>query len=173
MRPSALAFTLLALCSACPGGQTPATSSAAPALQAFYDAYLPLFERGATRAFLDDTTSILAPSLRQALIADYQASAADSTQIVGLDFDPFLNSQDPCSVYRVGADTSHQEPHLIEVRAICAADTSLAAIAVLERARTAWTLVDVRYPGDTISLRGILARLAADRSRPASTGPRS
>lgn len=173
MRRSALTFSLLALCSACDGGKGPATSSAAPALQAFYDAYVPLFERGATRAFLNDTTSILAPALRQALIADYQASAADSTQVVGLDFDPFLNSQDPCSVYRVGADTSHQELHLIEVRAICASDTSLAAIAVLERAGTVWTLVDVRYPGDTTSLRAILARLAADRSRPASAGPPS
>src|SRR5262245_7851900 len=104
MRLSAI-VVLLGLLAGCSARQEPVSSGASAAVQAFYDAYLPIFEHGQARAFLDDSTNLLAPALRRALIEDYQASAADSTQVVGLDFDPFLNSQDPCSQYRVGADS--------------------------------------------------------------------
>jgi len=136
----------------------------AAALQAFYDAYLPQFAQGRSRAFLDDSTTLVSPILRQALIADYEASAADSTQVVGLDFDPFLNSQDPCPVYRVGADAPAGTRHLLQVQAVCPADTTVAAIAVLEPAAAGWSLVDLQYPADSTSLLGILARLAHERS---------
>ena len=158
-------LSLLALGSACSARHDSVTTGAAAALQSFYDAYLPAFEQGRSRAFLDDTTTLISPALRQALIADYQASAADSSEVVGLDFDPFLNSQDPCNSYRVGADSSVGAQHLVPVRAVCPSDTTLAAIGVLERSATGWTLIDLKYPSDTSTLQGVLARLAKDRTK--------
>jgi hypothetical protein len=169
MRSSAT-LAVIVLVSACSPRREPETPSASAALQSFYDAYLPVFAQGRLRAFLDDSTTLVAPALRRALIADYQASAADSTQVVGLDFDPFLNSQDPCSVYRVGADSSAGARHLIQVRGICPGDTTLAAVAVLEQSSHGWELVDLQYPGDTATLQGILARLARDRAQPRRAG---
>jgi hypothetical protein len=169
MRSSAT-LALIVLVSACSPRREPETPSASAALQSFYDAYLPAFKQGRFRAFLDDSTTLVAPALRRALIADYQASAADSTQVVGLDFDPFLNSQDPCSGYRVGADSAAGARHFIRVRAMCPGDTALAAVAVLEQSSHRWELVDLHYPGDTSTLQGILARLARERARPTGAG---
>ena len=109
MRSSAI-LALLVLASACSPRRQSEPASAAAALQSFYDTYLPVFQQGRSRGFLDDSTTLVSPMLRQ--------------------------------------------------------DTALAAIAVLEQSSQGWSLVDLRYPGDTSTLQGILARLATDRTRP-------
>ena len=59
---------------------------------------------------LKDARWRFAPELVKALRADSTASAKSPDEIVGLDMDPFLNSQDPCPRYaitgvrRAGAD---------------------------------------------------------------------
>ncbi|MBF0493170.1 MAG: DUF3828 domain-containing protein [Deltaproteobacteria bacterium] len=46
--------------------------------------------------------NVLAPELRKALEEDMQAQSKVSGEIVGLDFDPFLNGQDPAENYQAG-----------------------------------------------------------------------
>lgn len=167
-------FPVLVTCVALSGGCAPSqgrvSSDPRASLQSFYDAYTTAFERGQSHQFVLDTTTMIGADLRRALLADWDASAADSTQIVGLDFDPFLNSQDPCGVYRVGADSQAGQQHFLQVSAFCPADTALAAVAVLSpRGPDGWAVTDIRYPSDTSTLRGLLSRLDSLRAVPDSS----
>jgi hypothetical protein len=68
-------------------------------VQAFYDWYV---KDGANSdAALEKRPAYFSPQLIQALKADAAAAAKSPDEVVGLDFDPFLNSQDVCAPYRV------------------------------------------------------------------------
>jgi hypothetical protein len=53
----------------------------------------------AEMAALKTKAEMFAPDLRRALLEDWRASEKNADEIVGLDFDPFLNSQDPYTKY--------------------------------------------------------------------------
>lgn len=96
--PALAALALLAPAGA--RAADPACGTAATAfVQAFYDGYLSLARRtGTTPAWikaLDRRPPAFDPPLARALRADAAAQAQVSDDIVGLDFDPFLNAQDP------------------------------------------------------------------------------
>ena len=75
--------------------------------QAFYDWYVPLSDR-VPATHMDSVMArgreLFTPTLLQALRRDVEAQrdAADIISVVG-DYDPFLNSQDPCAKYVVQA----------------------------------------------------------------------
>jgi hypothetical protein len=70
----------------------------------FYAWYVPAAARAERNMLLDakEMRSAISPEHLRALREDFEAQAQDITgNIVGLDFDPFLASQDPCARYEV------------------------------------------------------------------------
>jgi hypothetical protein len=67
-------------------------------VQQFYDWYLPKARTGKARPadlVLKYKSSVLSPELAKQLKADSDAQAKAKGELVGLDFDPFLSTQDP------------------------------------------------------------------------------
>jgi hypothetical protein len=74
-------------------------------VQVFYDWYVPLIvhEQGnsAYEKVLKQKENLFNPDLHAKLVDDFEAQAKTPGEIVGLDFDPFLNSQDPSEKFLV------------------------------------------------------------------------
>ena len=62
---------------------------------------------------------LLVPELSSALKEDSDAQAKVSDDIVGIAFDPFLNSQDPCGRYDVGTTRLRAGRYRVAVHAVC------------------------------------------------------
>jgi hypothetical protein len=73
-------------------------------VQEFYNYYVPLVggEGPTAEKALEDKKALFGQELYKKLKEDFDAQAKVSGEIVGLDFDPFLNSQDPAPRYIVG-----------------------------------------------------------------------
>ena len=136
--------------------------SAATFAWAFYDWYVRHGTRSdsaiALRAALFD------PKLLAALKADFEAQAKDSEEVVGLDWDPFLNTQDPCARYRVGSSARRGNRALVPVFGDCGDTVRPAVVAELERTGPSWLFVNFRHTADSGSLLHDLAELSKGRS---------
>jgi hypothetical protein len=71
-------------------------------VQGFYDWYVQPDAERSVEVVLKTKSDVLAPDLSQALQADLEASAKEPEEVVGLDFDPFLNAQEQAYRYQVG-----------------------------------------------------------------------
>jgi len=137
-------------------------------VQKFYDAYVPqaLAENSvpASQFAIDHLSDSFAPELLAALKDDAAAEAKSSDEIVGLDFDPFLNSQDPAERYEVGSVTQQGARYLVEVYPVMSGKRSADPIVVVELAyeNGHWLFMNFRYPGDD-DLRTVLRLLKASR----------
>lgn len=91
-------------------------------VQEFYAWYVPLALKDQKQpAFviaLKKKGSLFSPELAQALEADAAAQAKVEGEIVGLDWDPFLNSQDPADRYVTGKVTTKGDRTLVEVHGV-------------------------------------------------------
>jgi hypothetical protein len=111
----------------------------------------------------------LSPTLTAALLADLAASSKSPDEIVGLDFDPFVNSQDPASHYRVGKTTVKEGNCWAEVYAVPATDKTSKPDATPELRVEGgkWQFVNFHYGSDNgaenENLVSILRRLKRDR----------
>ncbi len=120
-------------------------------VQAFYDWYVPLGDRApATR--LDSVVARgpqwFTPILQHALQRDVDAqrNAADIVSVVG-DFDPFLNSQDPCPRYAALAVVPRGTGWQVAVSAQCEGGVATPAVLVdVVREGTDWRFANVRMP---------------------------
>jgi catechol 2,3-dioxygenase-like lactoylglutathione lyase family enzyme len=112
----------------------------------------------------------LVPSLRQALAADRDAARANDEEIVGLDFDPFVNSQDPCETYRAGGVFVRGDSLQVAIHATCDYGSPLFpdAVYILVRGGADFLIADIQYPGNS-SLTQILKYLAEQRAKPADS----
>ncbi len=94
----------------------------------FYAWYVPRTLSGnfvpAYEFTLNHKQTVFTPLLFKALKDDLDASAKVSDEIVGLDFDPFLNSQDPCEQYEVGKTIRKGDSYWVEVYGICSGKKS-------------------------------------------------
>jgi hypothetical protein len=155
-----------------------ATAQAAPAkaeascratVQKFYDWYVPEVFREkqtwAANTALERKDFQFSPELRKSLKDDFAASAANANEVVGLDFDPFLASQDPAHKYSV-------EKVLVKdgrCRADVHSDESGKkakkpdVIPELQLRGKSWVFVDFHYPQENGSLLSILRELKKDR----------
>ena len=105
---------------------------------------------------------------------DFAAQAKAPGEIVGLDFDPFLNSQDPCERYEVGLITQKGETYLVNVYAICSGKKSSVADVVPEvlHKGSQWEFINFRYPNqaqqyhNSADLLSILRIQREERSKP-------
>ena len=142
-----------------------AAQSAGRFAQAFYDWYQSQGER--FEVALKDSPAAFAPGLLAAMNADIAAQAATPDEVVGLDWDPFLATQDPCDPYRVGRTTRRADTILVTVRGMCADRQPGAGpdvVAELGRSNGRWVFLDFRHAGDAGSLLQDLAALRAERA---------
>jgi len=148
---------------------TPATDSAARSAaqftQGFYDWYR---ARGDVfEAAVHDSPAALEPGLLQAIREDLEAQSRSPDEVVGLDWDPFLNTQEPCDPYRVQGTTRRGDTVLVSVKGTCAdrePQVSPDVVAELGRLGGRWVFLDFRHGADAGSLRQDLARLRAERA---------
>ena len=137
-------------------------------VQKFYDAYVPqaLAERTtpASDFAIDHLSASFDGGLLAALKEDAAAQAKSTDGIVGLDFDPFLNSQDPAERYKVGTATQEGAKYLVPVYPVMAGKRSQepAVIAELAYENGRWLFMNFRYPGND-DLLTVLKTLKADR----------
>ena len=91
-------------------------------VQNFYDWYAPKTQEqnagNTSDLALKYRSSAFSPELARQLRADSDAQAKVAGDIVGLDFDPFVNSQDPDERYVVGKITVKGDSYWVEVHSI-------------------------------------------------------
>lgn len=140
-------------------------------VQAFYDWYLPLTSRSAPdppwEAAVKRRGEDLSPELAGALRADLAAQAETHGAIAGLDFDPFLDTQDPCERYSAAAASLRRGRYLVPVYAVCSGERSTrpAAVVLLRFRHGRWRIMDLDYPPIHENLLSILGRLRRNRKR--------
>jgi len=142
--------------------------------QEFYSWYVPIALNGSSVAASDialkKRSSAFGPELRQALKEDSAAQAKSPGEIVGLDFDPILNSQDPEDRYEVGKVTRKGDSYWVEVYGVRSGKRiePPAVLAELVRKNGHWTFVNFHYPGPYGNdLLSILKLLREDRQKAA------
>lgn len=175
MRLSILFSTLLfvaapgfaAAPAAAPGNAEQATAF----VQAFYDWYVKT--EIDSDAALKKKPAYFSPELTKALKADEAAAAKSPGEIVGLDFDPFLNAQDVCKPYQAKAAKLDGKSYEVEIFDSCPekGDTQPAVVAQLVRNGDSWMFIDFLYPareGSPASdLLSVLKSLQQERDQPA------
>ena len=85
----------------------------------FYDWYVPLAladqKEPASNIALKTKAELFHPTLLAALRKDAEAQSAAKGEIDGLDFDPFLNTQDPAPSYTIGKIRKQKDLYWVEV----------------------------------------------------------
>ncbi len=117
-------------------------------VQRFYDWYVPVGGREPNWSSLfSEKKSVFAPSLFQSLKADNDAQAKVEGEIVGLDFDPFLNSQDPSQKYVVGKITQKQASYFVDIYGVRNGKKGAKpdVVAELKRSDGKWKFVNFHY----------------------------
>jgi hypothetical protein len=169
---SALTVLLFAVVVSCSGnGPASESDGARDFVKNFYDWYVPASETSKDRpseVVLEKRPSAFDPALARELKEDSDAQSKAPTEIVGLDFDPFLASQDPCERYEVVAVRKNGQSYLVDVHGVgrCE-DHQEADVAAEVVARNGdWLFINFHYPrlgaGDLIT---ILKGLRQDREK--------
>jgi hypothetical protein len=128
----------------------PVDSSAVVFVRSFYQTYAP---RGAASglaavdSLLAEQPALFTPELLAALRRDAEARAAAKGEIDGLDWEPFLNSQDPCERYVVGDASRVASNVRVSVYAVCGGKRSNQSAVVAEVAPTghSWAFANFIY----------------------------
>jgi hypothetical protein len=168
LRPLSLLFTLLLVCTGASG-----TAPGAPKafVQAFYDWYVPLAAKGrgvpASDYVLRKRASAFDPGLVAAIREDSAAQAQVMDEIVGLDGDAFLMSQDIADRYVLGPATRKDGGFRVPLYAVWNGrkDAKPDVIAEVRLVKGRWVFVDFHDNAGS-SLREVLAQLKADREQP-------
>ncbi len=161
-------------------GQTSHSSEPAKACrqvaQGFYDWYvtfaLKVQDSDASDVALRDKPSVFSPDLFRALQEDSQAQAKAHGDLVGLDFDPFLNTQDPAQHYVLRNVTAKGDNCRVDVHSVDSGRTSSKpnVVAELELIDGKWLFVNFHYGKSQWSadenLIAILKKLREDREKP-------
>jgi hypothetical protein len=120
-------------------------------VQRFYDWYVPkAVEHSSAPAWnvaLQAKGSSFSPELRVKLRKDSAAQARAEGEIVGLDFDPFLNGQDPDPHYQVKKIRRRGERYRVSIDSSSTANSSNnpSVIAEVMQQRGQWRFVNFRY----------------------------
>ncbi len=120
-------------------------------VQQFYDWYVPKVlaakEQRAWDIAMKEKSQDFAPDLVMQLREDSAAQDKVKDDIVGLDFDPFLNTNDPAKKYVLGNVTTHGDSCLVEVFAVNAGKRSAKpdVVAEVQRANGALRFANFHY----------------------------
>jgi hypothetical protein len=145
-------------------------ASARRFVQDFYDWYTPKalsYKNGpASDLAIKSKSALFNPQLVHALRNDSAARAKARGDIVGLDFDPFLNTQDPEEHYWVGRIESNGDSFTAGICSLAAAKspTKTCVDVKLERLQRGWRIANFIYPNGH-DLLGILKQLQQARMR--------
>jgi len=165
------ALTLIAVANAPAQSTKPASQATVRnSVQKFYDWYAPYANR--PKSFMPWMRALrrkglaFSPELTRALRRDSVAQARAKGELVGLDYDPLLNSQDPCRRYTVSSVTRRASTFSVEVRGAggCGRHTTPDVVMELRQSAGRLEVVNVRDPahgnGDLLSA---LDRLHPDK----------
>ena len=128
-------------------------------VQKFYNWYVPFSAHSKTLACKEVLkthpeyfSKALGPALKKNI------TEMEKTGGLGLDFDPFLNSQDPASKYVVGPADGTDEGYAMEVYSVQDGhkQSEPDVIAVVENQHNSWVLTNFHYPNLGKSLRQLL-----------------
>lgn len=154
-------------------GQPVSESQAAQAfVQDFYTWYLQEAKKDHDMDLSDFAIKARPGSFSAAMLKglkeDEAAQAKTPDEVVGLDFDPFLNAQDICEPYKTGQVTPAGTTFKVEIFGACPEPNSKQpdVIAVVEKQKGAWVFVNFAYPGNG-DLFSVLAELKKERENPA------
>ena len=170
-------FLRLAASSSSAQGTLPqdANKSCRDFVQGFYDWYVPVALKGGRVTPVDRALKIkgsaFSPELAQALREDSAASAKVKDEVVGLDFDPFLNTQEPSDRYVVGNVTPKGDTYWVEIYGVTSGKKSAKPDVTpeLKFKNGRWIFVnfhygEVEHPEDE-NLVSILKTLRASRQK--------
>lgn len=145
-------------------GSPAEVASARRFVQGFYDWYLPRVLKGKGDPEMEAVKSkgaMFSPELRRALLEDRVAQSKDPTEVVGLDFDPFLNSQDIAKTYKAGKVEHSGQRWLVSMySSYSTKEPALAA--QVEKGKQGWRFTNFLYGKDG-DLLGVLRKLKQDR----------
>ena len=140
--------------------------------QEFYGWYVPLIlndKRGVEAASswaIKLRPTSFSRELLNALTEDMKEQRKAPGEIVGIDFDPFLNSQDPASEYAVGKVSVKNGKCFADTHSVDSGKRSLNAEVVteLQFKQGKWSFTNFHYAKKT-NLLGILKGLKAERTK--------
>jgi hypothetical protein len=137
-------------------------------VQDFYDWYAPKAATdtpgGAWEMAIKAKSSAFEPKLLQALREDVATQAKAAGELVGLDFDPLLDSQDPEGRYVVGNASRRGRIYLVSIYSVPKGKTppKAAVVAELEVQNGRWRYINFLYSGNQ-NLLSILKALKKSR----------
>jgi hypothetical protein len=152
-------------------------------VQGFYDWYFDRLNsenKGQSKSSTPDDVlrlkpELLAASLRQMLKEDREAASKNPDEIVGLDFDPYINAQDWDGTYSVQNVTLNGNQCRASVWGTDAGKKLEIVDPELRMISNNWIFVDFFYPEsigrEDASLMGILTDLRNERERTANQEP--
>ena len=111
-------------------------------------------------------SKVFSAPLASAIGEDLKAQSKIRGQVVGIDFDPFLNTQDPGDRYEVRSCERRGERYFVTVHRVHPVDPGERADVVAELCRIGgkWKFMDFHYPSGG-SLLQLLTILRLDRER--------
>jgi hypothetical protein len=137
-------------------------------VQDFYNWYTPkALADGpipACKFVVDNRIANFNHELLNALKEDIEAQEKVEGEIVGIDFDPFLASQDPCERYEAGRVINKGAHYLVEIHSICSGikNNNVDVTADLIRENNRWIFVNFLY-SDNNDLINVLKYLRESR----------
>jgi hypothetical protein len=141
------------------------TESSQAFVQSFYDWYTPLSLKEHSLPAIDITLSerqnLFSHELYMSLRADSIARKKDPGFIVGLDFDPFLATQDPCEKDEVGKAILEGDKYIVEVYEVCEGKKRTAPNVEVELSKKdgQWIIDNFYYPPFGTSEKDLLSKL--------------
>lgn len=150
------------------------TASCRQFAQAFYDWYVPLTQRRmngpASDVALRRKADMFDPDLVRALKLDSEAQARAKSDLVGIDFDPFVGSQDPADHYIVRAVKWQGDKCSAEVWGASPPGAATQpdkpdVVAEVKHQYGHWQFFNFRYPELNTDLTSVLAQLRTQRQR--------
>lgn len=156
--------------------QPPREAACRRAVQEFYDWYLPRLMREvrvtAREQALNARPQNFSAELHRGLAEDLAAAKKNPDEIVGLDFEPLVNSQDPAAKYVAKKVSRAGKGYRVEVHAVVDGKASehpdVIAEVVLQKGH--WTFVNFHYPSEDAKEPGtdllkLLRQLKEDRRK--------
>lgn len=143
-------------------------------VQRFYDWYTPKAssdEHSVPTWYLavDQKSSLLEPKLLKAIRQDIAAQKKATHDQEGLDFDPFMNSQDPDPRYAVGKIRKKGRYYYVSMRRVLEKTHRIAEVAVIakvEKYMGSYRFADFIDPTEGWTLMGTLKELRKEYSKP-------
>jgi hypothetical protein len=152
-----------------PAGEAPEAQSVRAFVQGFYDWYAKkAAKQPALETALKARRADFSPDLVRDLNADIAAGAKAKGEIVGLDFDPFLASQDPVSRYDIVSIEKKGDTYWVGIHDPSPGNQAhpVDLFAEVAKSEGRWVFVDFNYPQDpSRGLLEILKMLRLDREK--------